>query len=62
MISHPKICLLFIAAAAVKCQTNIVDLGYARYQGVFNTTSNITSFRGIRYAAPPTGTPAHHLT
>ena len=34
----------------------IVDLGYAIYQGTFNSTSNITDFFSIRYAAPPVGT------
>ncbi|KAH8113825.1 cephalosporin esterase [Phellopilus nigrolimitatus] len=33
----------------------IVDLGYATYQGTFNSTSNITNFLSIRYAAPPVG-------
>ncbi|KAJ8083136.1 hypothetical protein AAF712_007218 [Marasmius tenuissimus] len=33
----------------------IVDLGYAKYQGVFNDTTNVTSFMGIRYAAAPVG-------
>ena len=33
----------------------IVDLGYAKYQGITNATTNISSFRGIRYAAPPIG-------
>ena len=33
----------------------IVDLGYAIYQGNFNSTSGITDFFGIRYAAPPVG-------
>ena len=33
----------------------IVNLGYAQYQGALNTTLNITSFLGIRYAAPPVG-------
>lgn len=33
----------------------VVDLGYASYQGVYNETTNIQSFQGIRYAAPPTG-------
>lgn len=33
----------------------VVDLGYATYQGVFNSTANITNFLGIRYAAPPIG-------
>jgi hypothetical protein len=34
----------------------VVDLGYASYQGVYNESTSITSFLGIRYAAPPTGT------
>ncbi|KAG0698021.1 Alpha/Beta hydrolase protein [Suillus ampliporus] len=33
----------------------IVDLGYAQYQGSVDTVTNITSFLGIRYAAPPLG-------
>lgn len=33
----------------------VVDLGYASYQGVYNETTNIQSFQGIRYAAPPIG-------
>lgn len=33
----------------------IVNLGYAKYQGSTNTTTSVTSFRGVRYAAPPTG-------
>ncbi|KAJ7069667.1 Alpha/Beta hydrolase protein [Mycena amicta] len=33
----------------------VVDLGYASYQGVVDESTNITSFLGIRYAAPPTG-------
>jgi hypothetical protein len=32
-----------------------VDLGYASYQGIYNETTNIQSFKGIRYAAPPLG-------
>ena len=35
--------------------TPLVDLGYAKYQGVFNTSANATFFLGIRYAAPPLG-------
>ncbi|KAG6836906.1 hypothetical protein H0H93_001493 [Arthromyces matolae] len=34
----------------------IVDLGYASYQGTFNATTGNTRFLGIRYAASPTGT------
>jgi hypothetical protein len=33
-----------------------VDLGYAQYAGMINTTTGNTEFLGIRYAAPPTGT------
>ncbi|KAJ7217431.1 alpha beta-hydrolase [Mycena rebaudengoi] len=33
----------------------IIDLGYARYQGAVDPSSNITAFLGIRYAAAPTG-------
>lgn len=32
----------------------VVDLGYATYQGVYNETTNIQYFKGMRYAAPPT--------
>ncbi|RDB26105.1 Acetylcholinesterase-1 [Hypsizygus marmoreus] len=35
--------------------SQVVDLGYARYQGIFNTTTRNTVFLGMRYAAPPTG-------
>lgn len=35
----------------------IVDLGYAKYEGVLDTTKflGVTSWRGIRFAAPPVG-------
>ncbi|KAJ3905867.1 Alpha/Beta hydrolase protein [Lentinula edodes] len=33
----------------------VIDLGYAKYQGVFDSTNNVTNYLGIRYAAPPTG-------
>ncbi|KAF8166294.1 Alpha/Beta hydrolase protein [Mycena galopus ATCC 62051] len=33
----------------------IVNLDYAQYEGVVDTRLDITSFLGIRYAAPPTG-------
>jgi hypothetical protein len=39
----------------------IVDLGYAQYQGSTNTSTDISSFLSIRYAAPPTGNPRLHL-
>ncbi|RFU23797.1 Carboxylesterase, partial [Scytalidium lignicola] len=34
----------------------VVDLGYGIYRGYYNDTSNLNIFKGIRYAAPPTGT------
>lgn len=33
----------------------VVDLGYARYEGILNQTTQITIFLGIRYAAAPVG-------
>ncbi|KAJ7589883.1 Alpha/Beta hydrolase protein [Mycena floridula] len=36
-------------------QSPVVDLGYARYQGTFDSASNNTHFLGMRYAAPPLG-------
>lgn len=33
-----------------------VDLGYAVYAGSANASTNLNVFRGIRFAAPPTGT------
>lgn len=39
----------------------VVDLGYARYEGVLDSTSNNTHYLGIRFAAPPTGISAHFV-
>ncbi|KAJ7587028.1 Alpha/Beta hydrolase protein, partial [Mycena floridula] len=49
--------VLFLAASAqlVRADGPIVDLGYAQYQGVTDPTVNMTSFLGLRYAAPPLG-------
>ena len=33
----------------------VVDLGYAKYQGVPNANTGNTDYLGVRYAAPPTG-------
>ncbi|KAK1811512.1 hypothetical protein LTR12_014110 [Friedmanniomyces endolithicus] len=33
----------------------MVDLGYVKYQGIANTTAGINYFRGIQYAASPSG-------
>lgn len=40
----------------------VVDLGYGTYHGTFNSTAIITTFFGIRYATPPTGTLQTHPT
>ncbi|KAJ6577950.1 Carboxylesterase [Mycena capillaripes] len=45
--------LLFPLAALSTLATPIVDLGYAQYQGAVDTTTNVTTFLGIRYAAAP---------
>ncbi|KAK1234054.1 hypothetical protein PQX77_002748 [Marasmius sp. AFHP31] len=53
-----KVTLLLLQVAqslASATQTSVVDLGYARYQGVFNGTVNVTNFLGLRYAAAPVG-------
>lgn len=33
----------------------IVDLGYAQYQGLYNSSANVSYFLGVRYAEAPTG-------
>jgi len=49
--------IIFLASvrAVNSAITPVVDLGYAQYQGVFDTNLNVTSFLGIRYASAPTG-------
>jgi hypothetical protein len=54
--------LLATLSGVIATSTPIVDLGYSQYQGSWNATSNITSFLGIRYAAPPTGMLQSSLT
>ncbi|KAJ7068817.1 Alpha/Beta hydrolase protein [Mycena amicta] len=44
-----------LVSTLVNTQSPIVDLGYGQYQGAVNLTANITSFLGIRFAAPPLG-------
>ncbi|TDL29079.1 alpha/beta-hydrolase [Rickenella mellea] len=54
-----RVCVLIGASlATVNAATSspVVNLGYAQYQGALNTTTNVTTFMGIRYASPPTGT------
>ncbi|EIW78140.1 alpha beta-hydrolase [Coniophora puteana RWD-64-598 SS2] len=45
------------ALAVVRAQSSepTIDLGYATYQGATNSSTSISSFLGISYAAPPTG-------
>ncbi|KAJ7183590.1 alpha beta-hydrolase [Mycena filopes] len=42
-----------VLEVALTTATLIVDLGYSQYQGTVNTTTNVTTFLGIRYAAAP---------
>jgi hypothetical protein len=52
----PAALIFLVWVGAVESATApVVDLGYAQYEGVVDTELNITTFRGIRYAAPPTG-------
>ncbi|KAF2729424.1 carboxylesterase type B [Polyplosphaeria fusca] len=43
------------AAAHTNSTAQIVDLGYELYQGVANATTGLNVWKGIRFAAPPTG-------
>ena len=47
--------LLACLSPVVAGSNTVVDLGYAIYQGTFNSTLNRTDFLALRYAAPPTG-------
>ncbi|KAJ7573689.1 Alpha/Beta hydrolase protein [Mycena floridula] len=47
--------LLSTSGYLARAADPVVDLGYAQYQGVTDSTMNITTFLGIRYAAPPVG-------
>ncbi|KDQ25027.1 hypothetical protein PLEOSDRAFT_1047807 [Pleurotus ostreatus PC15] len=40
--------------AIAQRESSVVDLGYAKYQGTIDDVANVTSYLGIRYAAPPT--------
>ena len=48
-----KIFSSFLPADAVPDSSCVVDLGYARYEGIFE--ENTTRFLGVRYAAAPVG-------
>ncbi|KAG1834979.1 Alpha/Beta hydrolase protein [Suillus subalutaceus] len=53
-VSHVLLALGALSSPAVTVSP-IVNLGYAQYQGSVDMVTNITSFLGIRYAAPPVG-------
>ncbi|KAJ7476916.1 Alpha/Beta hydrolase protein [Mycena galericulata] len=47
-----------IAAPSIAAQalaSPVIDLGYAQYQGTVNTSTNLTTFLGVPYAAAPIG-------
>ncbi|KAJ7889187.1 alpha beta-hydrolase [Mycena leptocephala] len=46
---------IFMASLLTTEAAPTIDLGYAKYQGSVDTSANITTFLGIRYAASPTG-------
>ena len=56
---------LLAAFAAVVNASNpslkTVDLGYAKYQSDVSLAEGVTSFLGVRYAAPPTGASYAHI-
>ncbi|KAJ7505659.1 alpha beta-hydrolase [Mycena galericulata] len=53
---HSVCVFILLAIPLASAQASpIIDLGYAQYQGLVDTTANITTFSGIRYAAPPVG-------
>ncbi|KAJ3526789.1 hypothetical protein NMY22_g10029 [Coprinellus aureogranulatus] len=43
------------ADARIDASSHVVDLGYAKYQGVINSRTGNTQFLGMRYARAPTG-------
>ncbi len=44
-----------MASPVKRWENPIVDLGHAKYEGVYNETTNIQYFLGIRYAADTCG-------
>ncbi|KAJ6458405.1 Alpha/Beta hydrolase protein [Mycena vitilis] len=57
LVSLFPVAFLFLLSvrAAGSSTAPVIDLGYAKYQGVVDTALNVTAFRGIRYAAAPIG-------
>ncbi|KAH7029353.1 Alpha/Beta hydrolase protein [Microdochium trichocladiopsis] len=60
-ISLSTACLVFLLLAravvgvAIGLDPRLVDLGYARYRGLYDAKRGLDIWRGIRYAAPPVG-------
>ncbi|KAG2147943.1 Alpha/Beta hydrolase protein [Suillus clintonianus] len=54
-VSQLLLALEALSSPTTTGSASIVNLGYAQYQGSVDTVANITSFLGIRYAAPPVG-------
>ncbi|KAF9000854.1 Alpha/Beta hydrolase protein [Cyathus striatus] len=48
--------IVALNTSSVFTASNVVDLGYAKYQGFVNPNNSNTNFLGIRFAASPTGT------
>ncbi|KAG1838524.1 Alpha/Beta hydrolase protein [Suillus subalutaceus] len=55
VVSQVLLVLEALSAPAATVSAPIVNLGYAQYQGSVDTATNIASFLGIRYTAPPIG-------
>ena len=51
-----------LGIAAPTAPTPVIDLGYAKIQGTFNASDNVSAFLGIRFAAPPVGTESFQYT
>ncbi|KAN0106631.1 alpha/beta-hydrolase [Hyaloscypha variabilis] len=50
-----RILASWVVFATLSLAATKVDLGYSVYQGVSNSTTRLTTFFGVRYAAPPIG-------
>ena len=44
-----------VVVHALNSSVKTVDLGYAQYQSDVSLAEGVTSFLGVRYAAPPVG-------
>jgi len=47
--------VISVLGSNAQSEPPIVDLGYASYQGTFDSSTNVTNFFGVRYATPPLG-------